>query len=78
MLFSIHRKYVSQEDSKKMDVSRMLGIGVVMIIPSFVGSGLLWNILGSWIAILLWIIIMAVVYGGVLFKLSTSDKNSAH
>ena len=78
MRLSIHWKYVSQEGLEKMDVSRMLGIGVVMIIPSFVGSGLLWNILGSWIAILLWVIIMAVVYGGVIFKLSTSDKNSAH
>jgi hypothetical protein len=59
-----------------MDVSRILGIGIVMIIPSFVGGGLLWNILGSWIAVFLWLIIMAVVYGGVLFKLSTSDKNA--
>ena len=49
-----------------MDIYRKIGIGIVMIIPSFVGSGLLWNIFNNWIPVLIWIIIMAFLYGGIL------------
>ncbi|MDB9823507.1 hypothetical protein OAC89_07400 [Deltaproteobacteria bacterium] len=48
--------------------TRDLGIGIVMIIPSFVGSGALWQIFHSWPAVIAWIIIMAGLYGGILFK----------
>ena len=50
-----------------MEISRDIGIGVVMIIPAFVGCGALWEIFGSWIAVFIWIIIVAGVYGGILF-----------
>ena len=49
-----------------MDIFRKIGIGIVMIIPTFVGSGLVWGIFNSWIAVLAWIIIMAFLYGGIL------------
>jgi hypothetical protein len=45
-----------------------LGIGIVFIIPTFVGCGALWHFLHSWPAILAWIIVMACVYGGILYK----------
>ncbi|MBN1847909.1 MAG: hypothetical protein JW932_04920 [Deltaproteobacteria bacterium] len=61
-----------------MDISRMLGIGIVMIIPGFVGSGLLWNIFGSWLAVLLWVAVTAAIYGGILFKVSSSYGDDAH
>jgi hypothetical protein len=51
-----------------MEMSRNLGIGIVMIIPSFVGSGALWHIFHNWLAVLVWMIIMACVYGGILSK----------
>lgn len=48
--------------------SRDIGIGIVMIIPSFVGSGLVWHFFHNWIVVFLWLIAMACVYGGVLKK----------
>ena len=52
--------------------SRDIGIGIVMIIPSFVGSGAVWHLThGSgpvirWGLVVLWIIAMICVYGGIL------------
>jgi hypothetical protein len=51
-----------------MGIARRLGIGIVMIIPSFAGGGALWELFKSWTAVCLWIVLMAVVYGIVLSK----------
>jgi hypothetical protein len=51
-----------------MGIARCLGIGIVMIIPSFVGGGALWGLFKSWAAVSMWIIMMAVVYGIILSK----------
>ncbi len=56
-----------------MDFARKFGIGIVMIIPSFVGAGAVWAIFGSWFAIAVWVIIMAVLLGAILSgKLATT------
>jgi hypothetical protein len=49
-----------------MDIARKLGIGIVMIIPAFVGSGAVWDIFGSWVAVIVWVIIMGVLLGTIL------------
>ncbi|MBN2062288.1 MAG: hypothetical protein JW882_17935 [Deltaproteobacteria bacterium] len=49
-----------------MDISRKIGIGIVMIIPTFVGSGALWGIFHSWIAVIVWILIMGLVYKNII------------
>ena len=49
-----------------MEITRKLGIGVVSIIPTFVGGGLMWQIFHGWWAVLLWILIMAFLCGGFL------------
>jgi hypothetical protein len=49
-----------------MDLSRKIGIGVVMVVPTFVGSGAVWGIFSSYIAVFIWVVIMAFVYGGIL------------
>jgi hypothetical protein len=51
-----------------MEVSRRLGIGIVMIIPSFVGGGAIWELFSSWGAVITWIAIIMIVYGFVLYK----------
>jgi hypothetical protein len=51
-----------------MGITRCLGIGIIMIIPSFVGGGALWEIFQSWAAVFVWIAAMAVVYGITLSK----------
>ena len=49
-----------------MDISRKIGIGIVMIIPTFVGCGVLWEIFHSWIAVIIWIAIMAFVHKNII------------
>ncbi len=49
-----------------MDVVRKLAILIVMIIPTFVGAGAVWDIFESWIAVLIWVVIMGVVAGNIV------------
>jgi len=49
-----------------MDFPRKFGIGIIMIIPSFVGGGAIWDIFHSYIPVFIWIAIMIVVYGAIL------------
>ena len=44
-----------------MDISRKLGIGIVEIIPTFVGAGAMWEIFGNWFSVIVWLIIMTVI-----------------
>jgi ABC-type transport system involved in cytochrome c biogenesis permease subunit len=47
----------------EMDLPRKLGILIIMIIPGFVIGGALWNLTHSWIAVLVWEILLAIGYG---------------
>ncbi len=49
-----------------MDLFRRIGIAIVMIVPTFVGGGALWNMFHSWLAVGVWILIMAVVTAGII------------
>lgn len=49
-----------------MDLPRKLGIGIVMLIPTFVGSGALYAIFHSLIPPVIWLIIMALAYRAIL------------
>jgi hypothetical protein len=49
-----------------MDISRKIGIGIVMIIPTFVGCGAVWGIFHSYIACVIWIAIMAFGYRNLI------------
>jgi hypothetical protein len=51
-----------------MGVSRCLGIGIVMIIPSFVGGGAVWDLFNSWAAVFTWLFIMVLVYVFILLR----------
>ena len=60
--------------------SRDIGIGIVMLIPSFVGSGAVWHLTHScdsliirWLLVLFWIIAMICVYGGILKRKYSSE-----
>ncbi len=57
-----------------MDISRMLGIGIVMIVPAFVGSGAIWHFLNNWLVVFIWIIIMAGLYVWILKKSSSRNN----
>ena len=43
-----------------MEIPRKIGICIVMIIPSFVGGGAVWELFGSWFAVSLWVVIMGL------------------
>jgi hypothetical protein len=51
-----------------MDLTRKIGIGIVMIIPTFVSSGLVWSWVHSWFCVLGNVIIMAVIYYMIISK----------
>lgn len=52
-----------------MQITRKIGIGIVMMIPSFVGAGALWDIFESWIAVIIWVLIMAGVTCSILKRI---------
>ena len=45
-----------------MDIPRKIGIGVVMIVPTFVIAGALWDLFNNYIPIGVWVIVMAFLY----------------
>lgn len=49
-----------------MDLFRMIGIVIVMIVPTFVGGGAVWGIFHNWFAVGVWIVIMMGATGGIL------------
>ena len=49
-----------------MDIARKFGIGIVMIVPTFVGAGALWDLFHSWFAIFVWVVLMGVLTGYVI------------
>lgn len=49
-----------------MDIPRKIGIGIVMLVPTFVGSGAIWDIFGSYIPVAIWIIIMIALAGSII------------
>ena len=44
-----------------MDLPRKIGIGIVMLVPTFVGSGALWALFHSFIPIVIWVVLMALL-----------------
>lgn len=57
-----------------MDLPRRLGIGIVMLIPGFVLGGALWSLAGSWIAVWIWEILLALAYGYAVFGKKKSPR----
>ena len=61
-----------------MDITRRLAILIVMIVPTFVGAGAVWDLFESWIAVLIWVVIMSVVAGNIVTgKLLTGGEPEA-
>ena len=56
-----------------MDISRKLGIGIVMIIPAFVGSGAVWHFFNNWLSVFVWLIVIAGGCGIMMKKFSGKD-----
>jgi hypothetical protein len=49
-----------------MDLPRKLGIGIVMLVPTFVGGGALYAIFHSLIPAFIWVIVMGFVYWAIV------------
>jgi hypothetical protein len=49
-----------------MDIPRKIGIGIVMLVPTFVGSGALWALFHSFIPIVIWVVLMGFVARGII------------
>jgi len=60
-----------------MEVPRKIGIGILMIVPTFVGAGALWDIFsGSWLAVIVWIILMALFSGAIVTEKFSSKAGT--
>ncbi len=59
-----------------MDNARRIAILIVMIIPTFVGAGAVWDISESWLAVLIWVVIMGVVAGNIAAGKLLTGKGS--
>lgn len=57
-----------------MDVSRCIGTGIVMIIPSFVGGGAMWELFNNWGAVFAWLAVIVISYGFILYRGYYSKK----
>ena len=55
-----------------MDIPRKLGVGIVMIVPSFVGGGALWAIFHNWFAVIVWVVIMGFVTSSIVKEKTAS------
>ncbi len=60
-----------------MDLTRKLAVAIVMIIPAFVIGGLVWSLFGSWLAVLVWEVILAVIYFLVISGKFSSSAQKA-
>ena len=55
----------------------MLGKAIVMIIPTFVVAGAVWDIFHSWVAIGIWVVIMAIISGATVFRKDIEQLKSS-
>jgi hypothetical protein len=61
-----------------MEIPRKIGIGILMIIPAYVGAGALWDIFsGNWLAVIVWIILMALFSGALIAEKFSSKADTA-
>ena len=49
-----------------MNIARLIGIGIVMIIPTFVIGGAIWAIFPNWVPVIIWVIIMGIFTGRLI------------
>ena len=59
-----------------MDLFRKIGIGIASIIPAFVLGGLVWDMFGSWLAVLGMEVVMAVFYIRVISERRPSGQGA--
>lgn len=50
----------------KMDLPRKIGIGIVMLVPTFVGTGAIYAIFHNLIPPFIWVIVMAFAYRAII------------
>ena len=55
-----------------MDIPRKIGTCVIMIIPTFVGGGALWDIFHSWFVAFIWVVVMA--FAPELYRPGVSEQ----
>jgi hypothetical protein len=59
------------------ETARKIGIAIVMIVPTFVVAGALWDTFHSWFAVLIWLIIMVGFAAGLVSgKLCSCNRGS--
>jgi hypothetical protein len=73
ILSQIGKSYFGRED---MDIPRMFGKTIVMIIPGFVGAGAVWDLSHSWTAIGIWTVVAVIFTCTVVVKKDLKELKS--
>ncbi|MCF8083650.1 MAG: hypothetical protein K9M96_11175 [Deltaproteobacteria bacterium] len=59
-----------------MDLFRKIGIGIASIIPAFVLGGLVWDMFGSWLAVIGMEVVMVVFYIRIISEKHPSGQGA--
>ncbi len=59
-----------------MDIPRMFGKVIVMIIPGFVGAGAVWDVSHSWAGVGIWTIAVVIFTCAVVLKKEFKELKS--
>ena len=59
-----------------MDLYRKIGIGIVTMIPAFVLGGLVWELFGSWLAVLGLELVVAILCALTIAEKFSSRQNA--
>ena len=59
-----------------MDIPRMFGKAIVMIIPGFVGAGAVWDVSHSWTGVGIWTMAMIIFTCAVVLKKEFKELKS--
>jgi len=59
-----------------MNVARMCGKAIVMIIPTFVGAGVVWELFHNYVAVGIWVVIVALVSAATVFRKDLEELKS--
>ena len=59
-----------------MDIPRMFGKAIVMIIPGFVGAGAVWDVFHDWVAVGIWTVAMVIFTCAVVLRKEFKELKS--
>lgn len=54
------------EEHDREDIARRIGSAIVFGIPTFVGAGIVWDLVGMWTAVIAWVVVAGICVLGLI------------